>query len=76
MTENLPIDEFDTEQELARRLRVSPKTLERKRRDGSGPPYTKAGHRVIYSRRLAAEWIARNTFFSTAAADRKTPIAA
>lgn len=40
---------FKTQQEAADFLRVSPRTLERKRQDGSGPKYRKFGARVVYS---------------------------
>ena len=40
---------FLTQAELARRWRISPRTLERWRWLGTGPAYIKAGGRVIYA---------------------------
>ena len=37
-----------SQQELANRWRVSPRTLERWRHAGGGPAYIKIGHRVAY----------------------------
>lgn len=37
-----------SQRELAERWRVSPRTLERWRRDRSGPPWLRLGGRVVY----------------------------
>ena len=39
-----------TQAELARRWRVSPRTLERWRGQGKGPAYLKIGGRIVYRR--------------------------
>ena len=50
------------------RTGLSAPTLWRMRRDGSGPPYLKAGRRVLYSAQGLEEWIAaRMTSSGTAA---------
>ncbi|MEM6942127.1 MAG: helix-turn-helix domain-containing protein [Pseudomonadota bacterium] len=36
------------QQELAERWRISPRTLERWRRNGTGPPFICLGGRVVY----------------------------
>lgn len=38
-----------TQQEAAELLRLSPRTLERMRLDGSGPRFRKFGRRVLYA---------------------------
>jgi predicted DNA-binding transcriptional regulator AlpA len=45
--------------------RLSPRILERMRLDGTGPKFTKAGRRVIYSRRSIEEWLEKRTYKST-----------
>ena len=47
---------FLTQTEAARLLRVSVRTLERWRLEGSGPSYRKFGRRVVYSRNDLMEW--------------------
>jgi hypothetical protein len=42
------IDEYLTQSELARRWRLSHRTLERWRCDGKGPTHLKIGGRVLY----------------------------
>jgi excisionase family DNA binding protein len=37
-----------TTKEIAQRLRLHPRTLERWRREGAGPPFMKLGGRVLY----------------------------
>ena len=59
--------EFITQKELAAGLRVSERTLERWRMEGSGPPFVKLG-RILYSVRDVADWSQQNTFNSTAEA--------
>lgn len=44
--------------EAAAYLGLSPKTLEKLRVTGEGPPYAKAGRRVIYDRRDLDRWVA------------------
>ncbi len=59
------MDDYLTQAEAAHYTRLSPRTLERKRLDGTGPRFTKAGRRVIYSRKAIEEWLAKHTFRST-----------
>lgn len=54
-----------TQSETAKLTRLSPRTLERMRLTGSGPRYTKAGRRVIYSRNAIEEWLNSRTYRST-----------
>ena len=44
-------DEFWRETELASRWRLSVRTLQRWRQNGSGPPWLKIGGRIVYSLR-------------------------
>jgi excisionase family DNA binding protein len=54
-----------TQQEAAERLRLSERTLERWRVSGDGPPFVKAGRRVLYHPDDLAAWIATHTVQST-----------
>jgi predicted DNA-binding transcriptional regulator AlpA len=56
-----------TQSEVAALLRLSPRTLERHRLNGTGPAYTKLGRRVVYRREAIETWAAANTFTSTSA---------
>jgi hypothetical protein len=55
--------------EAARHLRMSPRTLERWRVQGGGPPFTKLGAgkraRVLYRLRDLDAWLARHRYHST-----------
>ena len=46
-----------TSQEVADLLRVSDKTIQRWRADGSGPPYYRLGGAIRYIRDEVLEWI-------------------
>lgn len=46
---------------------LAPRTLQRKRLDGTGPRFVKLGRRVLYRRRDVLAWIAANTHASTSA---------
>ena len=50
---------------VARRLGISIRTLERKRADGSGPQFVKAGRLVRYTDPDIDAWIAARTVQST-----------
>ncbi|MFT5176638.1 MAG: hypothetical protein ACI8W7_004834 [Gammaproteobacteria bacterium] len=60
---------FLTTGEAAHFLRLSPRTLERFRVDGTGPRYTKAGPglraRVLYKREDLVAWLEEFQFGST-----------
>jgi predicted DNA-binding transcriptional regulator AlpA len=62
------MNEFLTQIEAAKVLRISPRTLERSRVDGSGPSFVKAGRRVLYRRADIDSWAAERTFRSTSEA--------
>jgi len=66
MSESSPA-EFLTDRETADLLRVTIRTMMRWRRDGNGPPYTRAGRRLLYSRREIDAWAAGRTFAHRAA---------
>jgi hypothetical protein len=58
MSNSEPIlSEFLTAEELAAELRRNPRTLDRWRRLGEGPPVTKLGRRTIYRRTSVQAWI-------------------
>jgi len=59
---------FVTQTEAAEALRVSLRTLERFRVEGSGPKFIKAGRRVLYRLSDLEAWAAERTFSSTAEA--------
>ena len=44
--------------EAARYLKMSPSTLPGWRGDGKGPPYTKLGGRILYSKTDLDTWVA------------------
>ncbi len=61
-----------TQQEAAAYLRLSPRTLERHRVEGTGSRFVKLGRRVLYRRSDLDAWAERRTFASTAEADAAT----
>ena len=63
-------DTFLTQDEAAKLLRISPRTLERYRVAGSGPRFVKAGRRVLYRHADLETWTEANTFASTSEVDR------
>jgi predicted DNA-binding transcriptional regulator AlpA len=59
-TENVTpsiLNEFFTEDALARELSTSRKTLARWEKAGQGPRRTKIGKRIFYSHRAVREWL-------------------
>jgi len=60
---NLPT--YLTNQEAAALLRLSPRTLEKQRVIGGGPPFKKFGRRVLYALEDLESWAARRTFDNT-----------
>lgn len=54
------------EHEAAAFLRISPKTLQRWRWSGGGPPFVKLGSRVRYARCDLEDFVALRRRFSTA----------
>ncbi len=60
--------ELLTPKEMAEWFRSSERTLERKRRDGTGPPFLKFGSKVLYPLDGAEQFVCENTVLSTAEA--------
>ena len=58
-----------TPDELAKVLKTSTRTLERKRIDGTGPPFIKFGGRVLYPPEGAEDYIRERTVTNTAEAE-------
>jgi len=54
-----------TQREAAMALRLSERTLERNRVTGDGPPFVKAGRRVLYRQSDLDQWIAARVVAST-----------
>lgn len=69
MAERNPALIFLTSNEAADLLRISRRTLERMRVDGSGPPYVKVGagkrSRVLYREIEIDAWLTKFTYGST-----------
>jgi hypothetical protein len=63
-----PDPSFRTEKEVARKLRISDRTLQRHRANGTGPRFLKLGRRILYADPDVDEWTAENRFTSTAQA--------
>ena len=62
-----------TQEQLASRLDLSQRTLERMRNVGSGPRFAKVGKRVLYRLSDVEEWLAKHSFCSTAEAKLRSP---
>ena len=60
-----------TQREAASALRLSERTLERSRVNGSGPVFVKLGRRVLYRQTDLDEWIASRVVSSTSEVDQK-----
>ncbi len=63
------MDDFLTQKDAARVLRLSQRTLERYRVAGMGPRFVKTGRRVLYRPSDIESWAAERTFGSTAEAE-------
>lgn len=60
--------QYNDEETEAKRLGVSPRTLQRWRVEGNGPPYVRVGaRRVAYDPQKSDEWAAARTFAHRAA---------
>jgi predicted transcriptional regulator len=57
-----------TQQQLATRLNISQRSLERMRQDGTGPRFSKAGRKVLYATTDIEAWLIEQSFTSTAEA--------
>jgi len=62
--------------QTAKTIRISPRTLEKWRVQGRGPAYLKLGARVVYARRDIEQWLEaqRRTSTSQAAACKTTGV--
>lgn len=60
------VDEFLTAAELAILLHLKEQSLAAMRVRGGGPPFTRVGRAVRYSRSAVAAWLAARTATSTA----------
>ncbi len=58
-----------TQEEAAAYMRLSPRTLERHRVEGTGSRFVKLGRRVLYRRSDLDDWAASRTFGSTSEAE-------
>ena len=56
---------YITTPQAAKLLRISGRTLERRRAQGNGPRFHKAGKRVLYRIDEIEVWLAGNSFGST-----------
>lgn len=56
--------------QLAARLKLSVRTLERMRNKGNGPQFTKVGNKVLYRGADVEAWLDERSFGSTAEAKR------
>ena len=57
--------QYLTQNEAARLLRISPRTLERMRLDGTGCQFRKFGRRVVYAVADLEAWAEAQSFNST-----------
>ena len=53
-------------EDFAAVLKESPRSVERMRSEGTGPPFIKVGRRVLYRPSDVDAWLRQNTFSSTA----------
>ncbi len=53
----MQLENFLTQAEAAKMLRISPRSLERYRIAGNGPTYMKAGQRVLYRNADILAWL-------------------
>lgn len=65
LDDNLGASTFLTNSEAAEFLRLSPRTLEKQRVMGGGPPFRKFGRRVLYSRSELQLWADSRSFDNT-----------
>ena len=56
---------FLTQNEVGKILRLSPRTLERMRLEGTGPQFRKFGSRVVYALEDCQSWADTRAFNST-----------
>ena len=51
------LSDYFTEEEMARELRVTRRTLHSWRRDKRGPPITPIGRKIFYAKASALKWM-------------------
>ena len=67
------VSPFYTNQEAADFLRLSPRTMEKMRVIGGGPPFCKFGRRVFYTLPELEEWAGKRQCDSTSDPAHRTP---
>ena len=71
-TDNNATIELLSAEELAKALKMSPRTLQKWRSDGRGPRYIRLGHNVRYRSQDIAGWLeSKGSRNSAEAADRR-----
>ena len=64
----MQMENFLTQDEAAKMLRISSRSLARYRLEGTGPAYMKAGHRVLYRNADILAWLDSRKVKSTSEA--------
>lgn len=70
LTEAQPLASWLSQRQLAERLSVSQRTLERMRSDGTGPRFAKAGAKILYNIADVETWLVERSFENTAESKR------
>jgi hypothetical protein len=65
--EHDPLADLYDQEQLAEKIHHSPRTLERWRMTGEGPPYVKLGRKCLYRLREVEAWLAARTIAHTQA---------
>ncbi|WBQ17576.1 helix-turn-helix domain-containing protein [Sphingobium yanoikuyae] len=60
-----PLPIYLNNDEAAAFLRLSPRTLEKQRVVGGGPPFKKFGRRVLYAQTDLQDWAEKRTYNNT-----------
>ena len=72
---NIPASPYLLTKDAAAYLRMDPRTMERLRRTGAGPKFTKLGRKCGYRVEWLSDWAESRVYTSTAAAKRKGRVA-
>jgi hypothetical protein len=67
--------EYLPESALCEQYPFSPRTVQRWRATGDGPPYIRVGRRILYRRSDVEEWLSSQTFRHRADELRRAPAA-
>lgn len=62
------MSDYLTPSQVRAEYHLPERTQERRRYEGTGPKFVKAGRRVLYKRSDIEDWFAANTFSSTSEA--------